>query len=583
MESDLLKVHPVLIDALDIQTSLDTPVFRGVAESTGVHQSSDNLQSNTTQKFTYIVPSVESITDLELYWNVEQQLNATIPAASTNALDWGNAVALGPYGALQQVRSITLGLNGASINEDLTDNLNEMLKFYSSKYDYDFHSMCPNQVDEYVNDYQDAISAGNGNDVNVLGSFHHTNKRGRGAFPVDIQILAGAVTTVASGSGIDPNALVAVGANAARVIGIKYRMTVPIMCSPLKFREFVSSNYSVTGINKLEVTLQFSSPERVIRVGQFAGGAGALATSPILTNISLPTNTFAVSEIVFTSYKAFPDTQPKPMQVVPYMDMQCRTIQTGTQCTNSNDYKLVTTGVITMTSIPQYIMVTVGKPKSTLTSSDSDSYYTIQYANGQYCEKSILNTNNSQQLWLLSRKCGNKQTYEQWSGRMFLKGAAGMNGNGGATFGPGIVGTEGSTLILQPGLSFPLPVNLAPGSVYSSQFTLQLSVRPNYSASQWALKANTENPEIVITYLNPGFITSVNGVSSTTVGLLGSSDIADAIKQVQNGDKTFVNEHMSGSGMKKLNNKKTYSDVVSGSGPSYGGKSFGAKMRNPLL
>ncbi len=578
------KVHPVLSGALNIEDSMDVGVYRGFAEQTAVRLAADNLANNNSQKWTYTVPSLESITDLELYWHVEQQINAVVPAGTDGNVDWGNAVALAPYAALQQVRSITLSLNGASLTLEVSASLNELLKFYESKHDTDYHSMCPNMLDDFVCDYADGVAF---RDINVLSSFHAGHKRARGAFPCDFGVLAaGAVptgiATVAGVAATDVN------------VGVHYDMVVPLLISPTKWREFVRSQYSVVGLNKLEITLQMSSPERILSVGQLAGGT-APAGSYILGKITYPSQTFKQSELLFTSYKCFPDTQPKPLQVLPYMDIQTRSISAGTAFTDSTTVKTIQTGIITMTTIPEYIVITVSKPKASLKCFDSNSYYSIVSANGQYCEKQILGTLDDHQLWLASRKAGSHQTYEQWAGKMALRTAAGV---------ASVVGTTGSMLILKPGESFPLPPNVAAGSVYTSQFSISLNVRANYSNAQWAQKGASEIPEITVIYMNPAFVSTADGNSVNVVGLLGSSDIANAIRQIQSGDKVYSSERVGGAAPEKMNDfsgvlkygaplLKKYAKSklaaagdaagVVGMGKSYGGPSFGAKPRHPML
>jgi hypothetical protein len=570
---EVLKVHPVLSKNLDIEQSMSVGVFRGFAEQNGVHQSSDNLNDNTSQKWSYIVPSIESITDLELYWHVRQQVNFTVGAA---AATWGDSVALGPYAPLQQLRQIIIGFNNTSLTLDFTLCLNELLKFYESKHDTDFHSATTNQLDEYVNDYADAINATLYKDINVLGASHHTYKRGRGSYPVDIQVVADDNAKITYGSGV---ASAGLAANADS--GVLFDMTVPLIMSPLKFKEFLRAQWSVTGLNRLDVTLLFSGPERVIR-----------QSGAIVSNIHYPSQTFHVSELVFTSYRAFPDTQPKPLQILPYHDVQSRAVSINAPVSNASKNVVVSTGVITTTCIPEYIIVTVGKNKSQLKSTDSDSYYTINAVNGVYCEKVILNTLNQFQLWQLARRAGSHQTYEQWAGRMFLRGQAGIGG--GAS---GIVGTTGSMLILKPGDSFPLPANLSAGSIYTSQLNLDLTVTPNYSSAQWTSKANSENPEITVCFLYPAYMATSNGNSTYSVGLLGSADIANAIKQVESGEKVYSSEyvHMVG-GASAMNNFKSVmkygapllKDMLKNSMASAVadvtglGRSFGAK-RHPML
>ena len=499
--------------------------------------------SNSAISFNIPVGSQSLILDRHITMEATAYWQLTIGGIAQNA----NALNIGVNTALQAFPLNSLFLTCSSqINNSNTSiqsqNIAPLILRMTDQYNLSKQNGgTPNYIDKYFLDYTDASGA----TTNMLGSYLAGGLGteyiwGRGAFPINIlSIQRWAQTDATHTSGTWPNgastdnSLASGGVCDRWVIKLSATFREPLIgLSPWLSEESPKNSAGIYGLSTLQFNMTIDqSMKRFWSTGYAAqvAGNGSVATQYGLYTIA-PGNSVSGtgngSQIVnglfgqgtsgVKMHMTFLSPQPSdaislPMKnIVPYQNYNqtitsapvCGTLSAG-QCT---------TNTITLSVVPDLVMVCARKPMNNMTIADSNSFFTIQSVVIQFSNKSgIFSTLGSYDLYEISKRNGLQElSYIEWNGK--------------AAQGTGAVPTQyypttGSLLVMNP-VDWSLPDWIAPGSAGQYSFSIIVNYFNNSAVDSAC--------EVAVTCIESGLMITESGQSALQIGVLSKDDVLDA-------------------------------------------------------
>lgn len=499
----------------DISDKVSVDVFQGGLNITPVVIPVQSL-NNTSQRFVYN-PTEDLVISTQAYWRTTQTINVsgTVPPNGW-LMNFGVDSGLAPFPALQMLGIPQIKINTGSYSVDLQNCLDILLKEHDSRELSGYDSLCPYLPDSKFFKYADAAAANAvviGSDAGLFSSQFAPNGLdndlvSRGAWKIDS-------ITNPDGTAIGVNG----NAGPATITwAITFTCTVPLIgVSPFTYA-LGDDKRGMRGVKNLELTLPFVSPDRVIRTGSsntaFSCSYGLCTKSELILMTYLPPETLK-----------FP-----PACVLPYhnIDVVLKNVNIEVGTLIAPKSGSITSDIISLNSIPEYVAIAVRKQRSQKKASDADAYYPINSVSINLSTATgLLNTASTQQLYQFSKEMSS-QNWTDFLG-VASKAAGGVNQDP-ATLANSVQ-TNGGVVYLQYGKHIQLREVLAPGTI--TNLNLQLTVNyNNYGAAE-------ANAELVIMNVYGGVISIANGQSSPAVGLLSELDVVNS-KQVGSTSRNFV-------------------------------------------
>ena len=389
---------------------------------------------------------------------------------------------------------------------------------------------CPNNIDKY---YQSLVDMATGGSNNAMAPYIAGNNveylYGRGSFPIvcdSIQHWANADVGANYPNGACTDAsLVSDNNNNMWVVKFHTTLIEPIFgLAPWLSEDSHLNSAGLYGVANCQFSFTIDQTLKrfwstgtalpinayVIQLGQSVTGVGA---GSAMANQGLG---FANAKINMTFLSPQPsDAINLPLKnCVPYQNYNQLITAVGNVGVNASSNKL--TNTLTLSVVPDLIMVCVRKPMGLCTIKDANAFFTINKVVVQFSNKSgILSTLESFDLFQLSKRYGlQEMSYIEWQGSVPTAYAVSVGGN---CMTP--MYTTGSVLCFSP-VALGLPDYITAGS--AGQYTLTIDVTYKNTC------AVAQDGEIAVTCVESGVFICQEGQSSIQIGVMTKDDVLDA-------------------------------------------------------
>jgi len=437
-------------------------------------------------------------------------LKITGAGVGDTAFNLGVTDSLAPFPLTMCMNTISSQLNNTNVSETISDILPQLLRMNDSRELYRWNGGAPTLPDQSYLNYSDGVLANN----NSLGAYENASydldQVPRGAFPYKSCSVTQFTSLGVLVSTATPNIIVTAGNYI--VVQLVYDLIEPIFLSPFIFSNPQYNLGGLVGINTLNLVAQLNTGSRLWRTAN-SGYTYTLSygTTSATTGLPISTNPFQGQVEMLMNFLSTQSTDLIPSRsVVPYMSYP-RYLTTATTSMSAGASGSITSANLQLNSIPDKFIIVVRKPYSSLTSSDSDSWFPINSVQISLNNQSgLLSSASNFDLWRLSVEAGSSQSYPE-----FLGSATQSGGNGEGV----IVPTTGSLLVLSPAQSLSLPAMLSSGSIGQFNFQITLNVTNPYDVAI--------TPEIVIITANAGIMVNQAGSSAVYTGILTRQMVVD--------------------------------------------------------
>lgn len=494
----------------DITADLDFAVKSGASQTT-YQRFPSTSSSNSALIYNVQVPSENVVIgrDVLLNTGLTIELTYTGAVAGQTVFSYGMTDAFQAFPINSLFTTATAQINNTTVSINSKDVLPSILRMNNSRELYRYNSLTPCLPDQAYGLYADGVQANNNPLADYGTASYDLDQVPRGAFPALIQFTrnGGALTQAPDGTIVAP-----VGGLVTDVykISVQTVVTEPILLSPFIWSDPEFNCQGLLGINNMAFTFNIDSTAS--RVWSTA--------SPYYQSIALGSTILSVSN-VFASAPAigalvpatspsllfrFLSTQPSDLiqtkNIVPYMDFPRYLTSSANNITvQPNIPATLTSSNLQINQIPDLFIVTVRKPMSSQTPEDSRSNLIINSISINLNNQSgLLSSSSQQDLWRLSERNGSSQSWAEFSGQAFSRGAGGL------------IASTGSILVLSPPYDLSLPDYITSGSLgnYNFQFTVNVS-------NQFGVNIT---PEICVVCVNSGIFSTQQGVSAVYTGIL---------------------------------------------------------------
>jgi len=516
--------------------------------------------SNSAISFNIPIGSQSLIVDRHITMEATCYWQLTITGIAKNH----QALTIGDFDALQAFPLNSLFLTSSSqINNSntsiQTQNIAPLILKMTDQYNLSKQNGgTPNYIDKYYYSFID----GTGETNNALGSygsggFGTEYVWGRGAFPITIMsiqhwVQAGGQdgadepafgeedgeegdngeNTSGTVSPNYPNArsydssLTSTGHDDVWVIKMASTFREPLIgLSPWLMEETPHNSAGIYGLSTLQFNFTIDqSLKRFWSTAQYelvtaspsqysiSAGHNIIGSDPNQTAYGLFGNTTSGVKMHITFLSPQPsDAINLPMKnIVPYQTYN-QTI-TSVPKLASGVTATYTTNTITMSVVPDLVMVCVRKPMNSMTIADSNSFCTINNVVVQFSNRSgIFSSLGSYDLFEISKRNGLQEvSFLEWNGSVF----GGAHGTQTAN-----IATSGSLLVMNP-VNWSLPDWICPGSAGQYTFSIIVTYTNNDSFAQPC--------EIAVTCIESGMLITESGQSALQIGVLSKDDCLDA-------------------------------------------------------
>lgn len=492
----------------DISDSIVYPVAKGASKNTyQVFSVNSNTPSNIS--FTVNPPSESVAIARDVRWRSTVNFTLTIGTAAvpanlpalTNVLQYGQREAFQAFPLNQLVNNSTISINNVSVNNNQQDTMQALLRMLDEQDLQKYSQGTPTYLDKYAR-YQDAVATFN----NPLGSYSSSGFNSflqpRGTHPLTIVLIE----RYAAGA-LQDNSPVSGGVNNHWLINLRATFTEPLFCSPFAFSHDKNNQSAFLGINNFLVNLSLDT------TGSRFWSSGLVLGAGVPYNVTI--TGFTQPELLL-NFLTLDNTFLVPSKVVlPFTDYPRYITSNNLAVINAGARATYDINSLQLNYIPERIMVYVRKLSNTKTALDTMSQLVIESCRVTFNNSSgILSNAQQQDLYKTSIDNGLKGlNWYEWTGSANAYNALGTPAT--------TYGLCGSLLILDPARDFELDPYLAPNSI--GQFNLQMSLTCfNQTGANIA-------PEIVVVCQNSGFITTVSGNSTVSMGLLNMQRVMSAV------------------------------------------------------
>ena len=347
-------------------------------------------------------------------------------------------------------------------------------------------------------------------------------------------------------------------------------MTEPVLISPFTFAGDEGCGFY--GIQNLSAIINLDqTANTAIRFGTGSGLIAARFGTGPEGALVLPTVKFTGAyspQLLFQLLTPHASDLLPARNVVPYYELPryittCQAIAAGASVT-------ITSQSLQLNMIPDKLLISVGKPISGRTPSDSDSWLTITGITINWNNTSgLLSSATPQDLWRMSTENGVNQTWAEFRG--FAQGSPYQDEAQGLYQ----LQTCGSVLCLEFGKDIQLSEDYyAPGSL--GNFQLQFNVTVKNMDPLNAINAG--DYQLLTVIQNSGIFSIERGVSSSYLGVLTKTDVLEASRQESTGYSSGLRMIGGGEVPSQFARLKATMGKVQGKGESGGGMSAGSGM-----
>jgi hypothetical protein len=562
----------------DITSDIDFAVKSGASQTT-YQRFPATSASNSSLIFSVQVPSENVVIgrDVLITTGLSFTINATGVPAASKVFQYGLTDAFQAFPLASLMTTAQAQINNTSVSVNLQDVLPSLLRLNNSRELYRFNSMTPSLPDQAYAEYATGVGDNNNPLAGYGNASYDIDQVPRGAFPANILVkhyVAGVYTDAS---------IISTGVTDTWQIEVSTIVTEPIFLSPFIFGDPEFNQQGLLGINNMTFTFNidatckrlWSSANNYITSISLGinGGNGFTATSAVGVIQQQPSS----PALLFKFLSTQPSDLIESKNVVPYMDFP-RYLTSSANASPLVAYSssTLTSSNLQINQIPDLFIINIRKPMSAQTSYNASAFFVINNISINLNNQSgLLSSASAYDLWRMSVKNGSTQSWAEFSG-VASKANATTGGSTNAF-------TTGSLLIINPAYDLSLPDYISCGSLGNYNFQFQVGVTNQFSA--------TITPEVVVTCVNSGILTTQQGVSAIYTGILTKEMVLDAkskqqatamrsaeVKRMVGG--AMLNMPLTGSLAKRMMGRRmggvSSGGVTSGGVPS-GGMRMGAK------
>jgi len=522
----------------DVRSEITYGVESGPQDYTVQQLSADSISSSNVQ-YNIQVANKGVLIDRNL--KIQNILSVTLDISGVptgaQAFSYGFTDSFQAFPFMKSINTVQTSINNCNISTNLKDIIDVVLKQNDIRELNRYNSSCPSYPDSQIGQYSYTAAAGPtsqggtfsiaGSSVNPMGSISGGSLdydfAPRGAFPLTFcQVDRYIGTTYQDDSPISTGT-----ANENWKVSLQIQTQEPV---GLALGPWINTNpfdcAGMSGINNMTFTFNLDSKlARVFSTSNYTVSGGV--KTAWITNISggiSPYNNTAYNQPNFVSNSTIllnqmslqPSQvlkQPK-IQSIPYIDYSSVIVNpaNNNQPIQSGATAQIVSSSTNFSLIADKYIVYVRKQMATQNWSDPASFLAVQQASLQFNLKSgLLSSLSQQDLWMASVRAGSQQSWLEFQGQVSQN-----NNQTGCAFN---VPSLGSILVLSPAELFGLNEELAPGSLGQFQFSINLTVKNQYS---YAI-----TPEIVILPIQSGVIQISDGLTQAYTGILSGSKVIE--------------------------------------------------------
>ena len=437
-------VQTFLIEDPRISKSANNTVIVGVKSgpaSCVVQKYNNNSNSNSNTLFNINVPSENTLVDRHILIEGKIKLQVTVPrkAAGSGATNIMMVPASFPFNQILQ--SVSMNINNSKVSVQTSDVLNVILKQFDQRYLSKHCQGAANFVDKYYSDYRagyvDAGGAVGSSSPFAGAAFAEkdSDTSGRGSATMTITDSTNTVHYSGDTITVVEQAAAVQGAAPANglveVFDIEISFIEPIFGLPSAALQENEGCY--TGLNSLELSFQYNSLfKNVISIMQLGAAdvpglnAGIIVAPP-------PTGQQLLSDdsrVVLRYYSLHPSQYAKlsKKSVIPFDEMVPYKNTKDVPATTINEVPDVFhSNTISLRQIPDklYIIIRPLLAKKNVLRSNQ-MVFPITGINLTFNNVTgLLSDMSFKDLYLMSRRNGSQQTFEEFSGKIGAKGGIG--------------------------------------------------------------------------------------------------------------------------------------------------------------
>ena len=457
--------------------------------------------STSSINFNVQIPSQNTIMSRKVRFEAEFELSITGKSVVDESfVKYGTHEGLAAYPGHALFTNMNLSINSTNCSVNM-NNVLPILANYLDPVEMARSTESPVQRDQYYK-YSDSINKINCPFGGLQNSANNSDLVPRGAFPLV------SITGNRKWKTTDPDG-VSVGTHWAttddRDVRVKFRVSEYLMISPFIYGE-PENTAGLYGIQAMSILLNLDSDaKRCWRTNE-----DATKVSP--RRIQL----VGVKDcaLFFDLLTPQPSQLMPKRNVVPYYSMD-RYITGNFGVIANGATPTISTSTISMSSIPDKVFVVVRKPISALDNKTPDVALPITGVSISFNNQSgILSSANQRDLYAISKKAGNKQTWDEFRGSTSA-GIASVSGAHQTYL------TTGSYFCFQMGRDCNISQDYyAPMSI--GQFLLQINVAVDNSTGA------DFTPEILVVCQSSGVFVTEAGVSNTHLNILDKQSVLDS-------------------------------------------------------
>jgi hypothetical protein len=504
----------------DITSDIDFAVKSGASQTT-YQRFPATSASNSSLIFSVQVPSENVVIgrDVLITTGLSFTIAATGVPAASKVFQYGLTDAFQAFPLASLMTTAQAQINNTSVSVNLQDVLPSLLRLNNSRELYRFNSMTPCLPDQAYAEYATGVGDNNNPLAGYGNASYDIDQVPRGAFPANILVkhyVAGVYTDAS---------IISTGVTDTWSIEVSTIVTEPIFLSPFIFGDPEYNQQGLLGINNMTFTFNidatckrlWSSANNYITSISLgiSGGNGFTATSAVGVIQQQPSS----PALLFKFLSTQPSDLIESKNVVPYMDFP-RYLTSSANASPLVAYSssTLTSSNLQINQIPDLFIINIRKPMSAQTSYNASAFFVINNISINLNNQSgLLSSASAYDLWRMSVKNGSTQSWAEFSG--VASKANSTTGGSTNAF------TTGSLLIINPAYDLSLPDYISCGSLGNYNFQFQVGVTNQFSA--------TITPEVVVTCVNSGILTTQQGVSAIYTGILTKEMVLDAKSKQQ--------------------------------------------------
>ena len=502
----MTTIRPKLVfdDLLGVEDSINFAVEKGPMAINYKAQKANSATPNSL-KFDIVVPSPTMVFDTRPLVKTQFSVTYTgLPANGKYLVNFGASDCIAPFPIHQNCSVIRANINGSALSTNINTYLDAFLRCLPKDILAQYSSMTPTQLDEYAN-YADLLVNNFFVPNSPFSDYGNSWEQvPRGAFKID-SIVGNTV-----------------GDGAVKVVTVTFTSVEPILMAPFHLPNAKSAGLYGVGNVDLEYILEGLSNTRMCRWIHGAHGPGAKA----ITDIQVSSASYVYYKVATPNPadRILPSVSVVPLQSInPHITAENVVLDIAATATTY-------TSAVTLSSMPDKLMIFVRNRKSLQTSESADAYATITGVRITLgSQDNLLGGATPEQLFLMSKESGLEQmNYQQFTGfgrrNQTLYNVANP---------PVLVAQDpahadfaltGSILLLDVGKCLTIPESYyCPGSQGSFQIACEISYKNNLG---YAI-----TPEVVVCDIQSGVLVTSNRVSTPMFGLISKEVCLKAIAE----------------------------------------------------